>query len=330
MHRGCELEIQYVMTNPGHEVTSMRFDDGVTTGNDIYKVNSIRAQMSWDKYKDYYNSFDGIITSDTCPISRPFLQNSWDKPLIIWVCNRFDYAVWNDNSFYDLIRGIPNKPNITIIGNTPIENIYSSVFRQTPIGEFVIKPTGKNILSSSMTKTYENNSECFYIPPYHNETILMNLSEKLTSIGIENKCERFPNHISDLLVYKGVICIPYAWSTIAFFERMQLGLITFVPSINFLFTLFKTGNKWFQEPFSWVSESQARGLLKVSEWYCDEHTDLLVYFDSWEDLVQKTKELDYVEKTKTILDYAKKHENDQMEKWKQVLSKPLLLKSICK
>jgi hypothetical protein len=55
-----------------------------------------------------------------------------------------------------------------------------------------------------------------------------------------------------------------------------------------------------------------------------------VYFDSWEDLVQKTKELDYVEKTKTILDYAKKHENDQIEKWKQVLSKPLLLKSICK
>jgi hypothetical protein len=133
---------------------------------------------------------------------------------------------------------------------------------------------------------------------------------------------------ASLILYwksKNILYLILQIPAVYFVIRWQLlqPLVTFIPSINFLFTLFKSGNKWFQEPFSWVSESQARGLLKVSEWYCDEHSDLLVYFDSWEDLVQKTKELDYVEKTKTILDYAKKHENDQMEKWKQVISKPV-------
>lgn len=324
-HKGTELDIEYAFKKLGHDVTAMRFDDGETepygtpyVQSKIYEVTHDRAQKSWNKYHEYYNSFDGIITSDTCPTSRTFLQNNWSKLLIIWICNRFDYSIqpeYQDPEFYQLLRDIPNRPNVYIFGNSRIENIYSTNIKNVNVGDFVIKPLGKNSISENMFKTYDNGSEIFYVPPYHNETKLMNLSEKLTSLGIQNKCERFPNHISDLLEYKGGIYIPYAWSTIVFFERIQLGLVTFIPTIRFLMELFQTGNGWFQPPF----HPHFPDTLKISEWYCDEHKDIFVFFDSWEDLVDKVRNTNYEEMTKKVLDFAKQHEVDTLSRWKSII-----------
>jgi len=43
-------------------------------------------------HKDYFDTFDVIVTSGTAPLHESFLQNGWTKPLIIWICNRFDYC----------------------------------------------------------------------------------------------------------------------------------------------------------------------------------------------------------------------------------------------
>jgi hypothetical protein len=184
------------------------------------------------------------------------------------------------------------------------------------LGDFVIKPIGKNVLSKNIYQTYEDDNNVFYVPPYHNETNLMNLSEKLTHLGIQNRCERF-KHISELIQYKGGIYIPYAWSTLVFFERIQLGLVTFIPSLRFLMDLFKMGNWWFQPPFS----PQNPELLKLSEWYCDEHRDILVYFDSWEDLQEKVKTTDYKARTETILKFAQKHHDDMLSRWNIIINR---------
>jgi len=376
-HKGCELEIEHAFSKLGHEVTVMRFDDGETepfgtehVQSKIYEVTHDRAAKSWAKYKDYYNSFDAIVTSDTCPVSRTFLQNGWQKPLLIWICNRFDYAMLPekchpslyqilrntiqlfdvaiqqktgafdkellelltavnnrahlflspqqyDPEFYALLRDIVNRPNVRIFGNATIENIYSTQIKGVDVGDFIIKPIGKNMQSANVTKTYRpDDPNIFYIPPYHNETKLMNLSDKLKGLGIENRCERFANHISELLEYKGSICIPYAWSTIVFFERLQLGIVTFVPTPRFLIELFKTGNWWFQPPFN-IENPET---LVLSEWYCPEHADLFVFFDSWSDLQEKIITTDYVAKTSTILDFAEKHEKECLGRWTSVIA----------
>jgi hypothetical protein len=318
-HKGCELDIEYAFTTLGHELHTMYFDDGETTGGELYKITHDRAQKCWDKYQDYFHTFDGMITSDTCPTSRPFLQNNWSKLLIIWVCNRFDYAMQHeeqDREFYELLRDIPNRKNVFIFGYTSIENVYSTHVRRVNLGDFVIKPIGKNVLSKHIYQTYENDDNIFYVPTYHNETNLMNLSEKLTHLGIQNRCERF-KHISELIQYKGGIYIPYAWSTLVFFERIQLGLVTFIPSLRFLMDLFKMGNWWFQPPFS----PQNPELLKLSEWYCDEHRDILVYFDSWEDLQEKVKTTDYKARTETILKFAQKHHDDMLSRWNIIINR---------
>jgi len=319
-HKGCELDIEYVFSKLGHDLSVMQFDDGET---DLilhvrYEITHDKAQKCWNKYADYFNTFDGIITSDTCPNSRVFLQNNWKKLLIIWICNRFDYAIqpeYRDPEFYQLLRDIPNRPNTYIFGNTRIESLYCEQIKNVKISDFVIKPLGKNLISENMVQTYENGSEVFYVPPYHNETKLMDLSAKLTSLGIPNKCERFPNHISDLLEYKGGIYMPYAWSTIVFFERLQLGLVTFIPTIRFLMQLFSKGDGWFQPPFHPKQPEN----LQLSEWYCPEHKDIFVFFDSWEDLVDKVKTTNYKEMTQKVLDFAKKHEIETLSRWKSII-----------
>jgi hypothetical protein len=255
------------------------------------------------------------------------LQNNWSKLLIIWICNRFDYAIkheCDDPEFYELLRDIPNRPNTYIFGNSRIENIYSTQIKNVNVGDFIIKPLGKNLISENMYQTYENVPDIFYVPPYHNETKLMNLSEKLTSLGIRNKCERFPNHISDLLEYKGGVYIPYAWSTIVFFERLHLGLVTFIPTVRFLMELFSKGNSWFQPPFN----NGQPELLAISEWYCPEHQDIFVFFDSWDDLVEKVKQTDYKEMTRKILEFAKHHEIDTLSRWKSIIDDYVLRNTV--
>jgi len=318
LHTGTDAEVRYAFNKLGHEIETLEFNDGKTTGDERYLIVHSRAQDFWERYKDYIATFDGVVTSDTCPTSRAFLQNNYSKLLIIWVCNRFDYYMYpesRDAEFYELLRSIPSRKNVFIIGNTMIEN-YNSTQKNVDIGNLVIKPIGKNYIPENLTKIYTNQNEFsdkFYIPQYYNESVYMNLSSHLTGLGVNNFCGRFKDH-EELVKYKGIITIPYAWSTIAFFERLQLGIVQFIPSIKFLIELYNRGRFIFQPPFD-VNKPE---LLKLSEWYADENKELMVFFDSWSDLVDKLSTTNYEAKTYMILKYAYKLEVDSLASWKRI------------
>jgi hypothetical protein len=316
-HRDCQLEIEYVFKKIGHEITTMKFDTGY---NEINEFTQLRAQNFWEKNKDYFNTFDGIITSYPTSLSRIFLQNDWPKLLIIWVCNRFDCGIqeeYMDPGFYNLLRSIKNRKNVYIFGNSFIENIYSTYAKNVDIGNFIIKLLGKTVKTDFMYKTYsDEESNVFYIPPGKNETQLLNVSKKLDTLDIQTICERFNENMIELLGYKGVICIPYSWSSIAFFERLQLGIVTFLPTERFLIELFSEGEYWFEPPFN-VQQTE---LLKITEWYAQEHRDFMVYFDSWNDLKMKIQNTNYKDKTTLMLNYAKMHEKETLERWNHVIN----------
>ena len=80
-HKGCQNDIEYIAKKLNFELTFMEYDDGISIGLDKYNVTHEKATSSWNKHKDYYNSFDVIITSDTAPISRIFLQNNFQKKI---------------------------------------------------------------------------------------------------------------------------------------------------------------------------------------------------------------------------------------------------------
>lgn len=317
-HHGCQNDIKYISEKLGFELDFMIFTDGVTRGNDIYNVTSEKAKNSWDKLKDYYNLFDCIITSDTAPISRVFLQNNWEKKLIIWICNRFDYShqpttEFPDQEYYDLINDAKNRPNVKIIGYTPFENYYTNNIKMLDIGNEIIKPIG---LSSKSNQNYnltklDDKKNTFFVGPYHNDNLMMNLKETLEHLDLKVYNGRY-HGIMDLNGFKGIIHIPYAWSNFSLFEAFQYGVIFFIPSFEFL-KILKHDKDFFWSP-PYVEEK-----IDLSEWYCEEHKDLIIYFDDWADLLEKTDNLDYTQHKRKLREFGKKHEKEMLKKWRKCL-----------
>lgn len=325
-HKGCINDLNYVCNKLNIQcevlgsirecITDKNIKSFILPDNQHYNMTHQRAKYYWDTYKDYFNKFDCIITSDTAPLSRIFLQNNWNKKLIIWICNRFDYAHGSgsgfpDQEYYDLIRKATTLKNVHIIGYTAFEIFYCKHIRNIDIGNNVITPTGgiTEIYSNFIEKKELNDT--LFVPPYHNDTIMMNLKEKLENLGFNAYTGRYAGP-TDLTNYKAVVHIPYAWSNLAFFEMFQLGIIYFIPSPNFLLEIKKGKRFWFQPPFR-------PNLLKMSEWYNETHKDLLIYFDSWEDLRKKINTLNYDKHKLKLKEFGEKHINAMLNKWKNIL-----------
>jgi hypothetical protein len=316
-HRGCQNDIQYICDTLGLELSFMEFNDG-TRGK--YNIGKERAQRFWDKHTDYFNSFDIIITSDTAPISRVFLQNNFKNRLIIWICNRVDYfdaasldCDFPDRDYYDLLNSIKDRHNISIIGYTPFENYYCSL-KNIHIGNQVIKPIG--ITSSFYNILNETNiihkKDQFFVPSYHNDTIMINLKDKLLELGISAYCGKY-NGPLDLKDYRGIIHIPYAWSNLALFENLQNNLIYFIPSKQFLIELKKDKDFFWSPPY-------IENKLDMSEWYCEDLKNVIVYFDSWDDLINKINTIDYANQKNIISNFCKIHTKNELKKWQDLLS----------
>ena len=60
-------------------------------------------------------------------------------------------------------------------------------------------------------------------------------------------------------------------------------------------------------------------VLYLSEWYCDEFKDVLIYFDSWDDLKKKVKTFNYTKSKKNLRTIGDKHEKNMLEKWRKYI-----------
>jgi hypothetical protein len=318
-HKGCQNDFEYISKKLNFKLTFMEYDDGISIGLDKYNITHEKALSSWNIHKDYYNSFDIIVTSDTAPISRVFLQNNFQKKLIIWICNRFDYANqpsigFPDKEYYDLINDAKNRPNVSIIGYTPFENYYANNIKNLSIGNECIKPIGQigEVYKDYISTIIENKDKTFIIGPYHNDNIMMNLREKVESLNIKVFNGRYHGP-KDLAEFAGVIHIPYAWSNLAVFEGIQLGIIYFIPSLNFFKEISKFKNFWFQDIYAFNK-------VELSEWYCEEFKEVFINFDSWDDLKNKIDNLDYVKQKELLKIIGIKHEKDMLEKWSKYIN----------
>lgn len=328
-HKGCQNDIEYISKKLNFNLTFMPYKDEDVKGNDIYNITHDRALNVWNKNKDYYNSFDVIITSDTTPISRVFLQNNFQKKLIIWICNRFDYAHhpeaskvgFPDQEYYNLINDAKNRKNVTIIGYTPFENYYANIIRKLDIGNEYIKPIGKigDTYNKYTSTIVENKENTFIIGPYHNDNLMIDLKHKVLSLDIKVFNGRY-NGPKDLAEFAGIIHIPYAWSNLAIFEAIQMGVIYFIPSLTFLKQLIHTDiDKLKRNGFFW-SPPLREDVLHLSEWYCEDFKKIFVYFDSWEDLKYKIETLDFNKQKSILKEIGKKHEKETLKKWKKYIN----------
>ena len=328
-HKGCKKELEGVAKELSIDLTTWfipdlpaGFFDGKTSGNALYNIGHERAHRIWDLHQDFFHAFDIVITSDTTPLSRIFLQNHWEKPLIIWICNRFDYCdaasldcPFPDQEYYDLFKAAMDQDNVTIVAYTEFEHYWA---RKMGIEtkSLTITPCGLNIgeLKTSAIPKDIVKPQTFFLPPYHNETIFMDLSSYLKERGIPNFCGRY-NGPADLKNFKGIIHLPYSFSNLALFENIQMGIPYFIPTIRFFEELVEQGN-YFHPNLSCLIHDQVHSL---SEWYDPKHAEIFTYFDSWDDLIFKINHLEYEKKRKEIRAYGREIKKDNLKKWANLL-----------
>lgn len=312
-HSGCQSNIEYIIKTLGHEITTM---PEVYSWN--YNIGHKRAEELWNKHKEYFESFDLIITSDTAPLSRIFLQNNYKGKLIIWVSNRFNYfdgatndCNFPDQEFYDMFK---ESKNVKIFSYTKFENEYAKKYGVYWRNE-IIKPCVEIDKVDFVSAFPENinKSEVFFIPPYHNDTIFMDLKGKCNQLGIPVYAGRY-NGPLDLLDVKGIIHIPYAWANFALQEQWSMGKVYFIPSKAFLLKLSKQSNFWWQD--SWALDN----LIESSEWYCPENQSLFMYFNDWNHLKELAQQNDLIQnKSKQILEFSKQHNIKSLNQWENAL-----------
>jgi hypothetical protein len=325
-HRGCINEINFIAQELRFDVTSLFIPDmlplefdGYASGNALYNISHERALNIWNKHKNYFNQFDAIITSDTAPLARIFLQNNYEKPLIIWICNRFDYtdttsldSDFPDEEYYQLLREAQHKKNVLTVAYTAFESFYAAqknvIFNHDtlqPSGIF----SGDNNLSD--IPAYSDTSQTFFIPPYLNDAA-MNLAQQCSSLGIATYTGKY-NGSHSLKKFKGIIHIPYAWSNFAFFENMQNELPYFIPSITFMLKNFDTGIIW------WQNSNYFKENYHLAEWYNEENREIITYFDSWDDLKQKIESTDFDALRTKIQQFAQIHRNKMLRQWGDIV-----------
>lgn len=323
-HRGCIREIEAVAKNLNWNLTSLYVQehlpkekfDGVTKNNGIYNITAQRAKNIWRRHQTYFNQFDIIITSDTAPLSRIFLQNNYQGQLIIWVCNRFDYydkssgeRGFPDQAYYDLLSRATRNPKVKFIAYNEFETFYA-LNKNVDIGNDCIKPCGFSW--GSLNQYHKIVPTDFFIPPYIN-------NQKLDLIKI---CKQYqiptvsfhydgPECLKNA---KGIINIPGAWSNFALFENLANGVPYFVPSKKFMLHLLEHG--------AWMPNSNfAKDSLHLSEWYCSEMQDVLIYFDSWDDLKHKIDTSDFSFLKNRCLAFANDHKIKMLERWLNIIKK---------
>jgi hypothetical protein len=231
-----------------------------------YNMTHERAKMLWDDYKDYYEKYDCIITSDTAPLSRIFLQNGYSGKLIVYVCNRFDYNVEGDEEYYQLLRNATSNPDVVLTGYTPYENVYCN--RHGIYLEDIIKP----VFNADWRVHYHGDT--YYIPDYQNN-YAFKLSDRCKGLPVLSG--RYAG-IEDLARFKAIIHLPYHWNGIANGEALSVQTPYYIPTKRLLLSLIKQKDYWFQ------NANDLDKWIDICDFYDKRYQCMYYYFDSFEEI----------------------------------------------
>lgn len=335
-HIGCMRDHAFIYDSFGFEYTFWKFYDG------LFNISKQIANNIWNEKKEYFNSFDYIVTSDTAPLSRIFMENVNDlKPkVVVWICNRFDYNMESDPSFYNIFRNIAEnyKEKFKIVPYSDFEKKWCNLKNIetldtiTPIGVNLDHLDEKIDGVLKLQKTYidDNHSKDKYedtisilknkifIPIYGNDNLFFKLNDILKSHNIDCFNGGYKN-ANDLKECLGVVHFPDAFSKLITFETIQNEVIVFLPSEKYLIKLHPTNsnghNYWFNCPIGHLNKD----LITYCEWY--RFKECRIYFDSIEDLILKIKTLtpEIIEEKRRWCNYYGNYiKNNNINKWKEI------------
>lgn len=326
-HAGCEKEITAIGKHFGIEIDTLNLMsvpieryDGCTVGSLRYNITHKRAHEIWKRNRELWSEYDGFITSDTVPLSRIFLQNKVEKPLIIWACNRIDYkhepeeSDFRDEEYYQLLKKAKQLNNVYAIAYCPFEHYYAKKYHNIDTFQEVLRPIGAydhtHDQFPSPLLNGKPKEELFFMPGYHNDQLLYPLIKNKLSPDYCVAHGRYKG-VLDLKQYRGVIHIPYAWSNFALFEGLQHGVLYFIPSQK----CYAVFNQFL--PFFWSPPARL-DLFNLAEWYHPDLKGAFIVFDSLLDLRCKIEQIDFEKQRQVVLQVAKRQKMRSLRQWEHI------------
>jgi hypothetical protein len=260
-----------------------------------YNMTRDRALMLWEKYKEKFDSYGAIITTDTTALSRIFLEGKYQGRLIIWICNRFDYADGSflfDRGYYDLLRNTMQMNNVRVAAYSKYDKIYAS--KEGIYVDDVIKPVFKPRAGNDV---FDGG---YYMPDYQNNYTFDIANRTLFPIKTGRHTDE------ELKSFYSIVHLPYHWQGVAEMSALRYLIPYYVPTKQLLFNLLATGKYWFQ------NQVDVYKYIDLCNFY-DKENKAVFYFDSIDDIhpIEVDRNKIYV--------YAKKLYLYNKSKWEYLL-----------
>lgn len=321
-HKGCVADIQTVCSQLQVELVSynvLTMGDTVKSSNDRYNVTQELADEIWNTNNKLFLSCDVWLVSDTSPMARILIGRQPNRPLVVWGCNRADYAHKPSNfpkaEFYETFR---SAKNMAYVPYTAFEARHVRQRFNMHVDHPILPPVGGQPNGLILPKKSE-----VFCPPYINDALG---AQALHNAGIPYERRRYSS-TADVAQYKAVLHIPYAWSNFAPFEHWSAGVPYVIPSIAFLRTLlagkeYPAGTKNFNPFFSPPMLTQH---FEDCVFYRDELHAPVKMFDTWKqcnDLIQKLldeNETQVRNRRQAIVDWHTTHYTKMVKRWKNLL-----------
>lgn len=327
-HTGCEKHINYVSKRlqwSSETFNAIRMTD--LDSDSVFNMLPDRADAFWQTHKHRIIGRDLVIVSDTAPLSRVILRHmdEYAGNLIVWICNRFDYAhnteglknPFPDEDWYRCLCEASKTywDRVRIVSYTKFERIYAldkQVFWFGAFADAVIRPIGtlETVIQTHLGAIPDNvrarKSEYLFIPPYINDELLIDF-EFLNTRNIRWYRGRYAGS-KDLVGFRAILHVPYAYSNLALFENLTNGLVYYLPSLEFMNVLIQK-SQWFQDGLS---------RIHLAEWYDPGNANLFVYFDSWEDLAFKLSGNEHEKRVDAISRWVQHEQRETVLQWESV------------
>lgn len=331
-HYGCLKDHQYVCRQLNFDLENI-FTPWMGAGTNFpagyFAPTKDLCNEIWNNNKDYFNSFDYVITSDTAPLSRIFLQNMdrFKGKLNIWVCNRFNYDVQHDGEYISLFKDATSNNRVNVIPYTDFETVWMNRFGISP-NKPTIQPIGL-ALNEKLTqreqismgfdgKTYtmDQKEGDVLVSRYHNDYIFQNSIEichnqgLVASVAQYRGAEELQNIVNNFTCF---LAMPDAYSKFATFEYMQNLMPVVIPSKSYLLELVKQPNYHF-------STGIWNDTVHLCEWYNDYYSKYAIYINSMNELHDAVK---FIKLNKEGIQYlikeqANLHTQKVLSLWKDI------------
>ena len=294
-----------------------------------FDVTDEKSQEWWPSHKDYCdpNQYDLIVVGDVITFSRPLLTAACKINIILYITNRFDFRIWGDNHYAQLIAMASRWPNVRVIVNNLFEQRYALVSRHADVHVYAYAPSTGTVTDATIEMFKESDvdwkdvAQSDFIIIGRNQQILITM---LQEAGIPPP-RVFPRYGGPLaLAGRRVIHIPYQVNTMALFENLYVGVIYILPSLRLYESWLEQGHVTMDGGAESGKRVTHEGLLTYVDWYRTDLQFLFFYFDDLTDLApdsefQRRVSREAEEKLQVVGEFMKHHTNRSMEAWRQAV-----------